>query len=125
MARYALLVDHDFCTGCHSCEVACQQEHAYPPGTNGVIVREYEYVLNGRVHIDFMPFFTEHCDLCTARMQRHERPACVKHCQAAILEFGPVQELAASLKDRPRTALFTRVPGKPAQASETGGAIPS
>ena len=44
MARYALLIDHDYCTGCHTCEVACQQEHNYPPGTNGVVVNEYEYI---------------------------------------------------------------------------------
>ena len=56
MARYALLIDHDFCTGCHTCEVACQQEHNYPVGTNGVVVTEYEYVVNGRVKIDFLPF---------------------------------------------------------------------
>ena len=27
MARYGILVDYDYCTGCHTCEVACQQEH--------------------------------------------------------------------------------------------------
>ena len=35
MARYAILIDYDYCTGCHTCEVACQQEHDYPAGTRG------------------------------------------------------------------------------------------
>ncbi|OGA24932.1 MAG: hypothetical protein A3I01_12075 [Betaproteobacteria bacterium RIFCSPLOWO2_02_FULL_65_24] len=112
MARYALLIDHDFCTGCHTCEVACQQEHQYPVGTNGVVVTEYEYVVNGRVKIDFLPFLTDHCDLCTARMQKNERPACVKHCQAACMLFGQTQDLAATMKDRPRAVLYTHVPGR-------------
>jgi Fe-S-cluster-containing dehydrogenase component len=74
MARYALLIDYDYCTGCHSCEIACQQEHDYPVGTNGVVIREYEYEANGRVRIDFLPFFTQHCDLCKGRRAR-ERDA--------------------------------------------------
>ena len=116
MARYALLIDYDYCTGCHSCEVACQQEHHYPPGTNGVIVKEYEYMVGPRVKIDFMPFLTDHCDLCTARLKNEERPACVKHCQAACMEFGLTQDLSATLKDRSRAVLYTHVPGKAQQS---------
>lgn len=112
MARYALLVDYDFCTGCHSCEVACQQEHDYPPGTNGVVVREYEYETGGRVKIDYLPFFTDHCDLCVPRLKREEPPACVRHCQAACMAFGLTQELAARMKDRSRAVLYTHMPGR-------------
>ena len=115
MARYALLIDYDFCTGCHACEVACQQEHNYAPGTNGVTVKEYEYVTNGRVKINFMPFLTDHCDLCTARLARSERPACVKHCQAACMDFGLTEDMAALMKDRSRAVLYTHVPVKQAQ----------
>ena len=24
---YGLLINYEFCTGCHSCEVSCQMEH--------------------------------------------------------------------------------------------------
>jgi Fe-S-cluster-containing dehydrogenase component len=112
MARYAIIIDYDFCTGCHSCEVACQQEHQYPVGTNGVVVKEYEYEAAGRVKIDFMPFLTDHCDFCTARLARSERPACVKHCQASCMEFGMTQDIANTMKDRTRAVLYTHVPGK-------------
>jgi Fe-S-cluster-containing dehydrogenase component len=77
-----------------------------------VKVTEYEYVVDGRVKIDYAPYFTDHCDLCTARMQRNERPACVKHCQAACMLFGPTQDLAATMKDRPRAVLYTHLPGR-------------
>ena len=113
MARYALLIDYDYCTGCHSCEVACQQEHDYPVGTNGVVVKEYEYDVNGRIRIDFMPFFTQHCDLCMTRLGRERgetQPACVKHCQSRCMEFGLTSELSATLAERPTAILFTHAP---------------
>jgi Fe-S-cluster-containing dehydrogenase component len=43
MAKYGLLINYDYCTGCHSCEVACQQEHDFPAGKNGIMVTEYLY----------------------------------------------------------------------------------
>jgi len=112
MARYAVLIDYDYCTGCHSCEVACQQEHGYPVGTNGVVVREYEYEAGGRVRIDYLPFFTQHCDLCKDRRARGELPACVKHCQSRCMEFGLTEKLGAQIAERANVALFTHSPGR-------------
>jgi anaerobic dimethyl sulfoxide reductase subunit B (iron-sulfur subunit) len=114
MARYALLIDYDYCTGCHTCEVACQQEHDYSAGTNGIVVKEYEYEANGRVRIDYLPFFTQHCDLCKARRGRNEVPACVHHCQSRCMEFGETAKLAATLAARPSATLFTHSPGRAA-----------
>jgi anaerobic dimethyl sulfoxide reductase subunit B (iron-sulfur subunit) len=107
-----MLIDYDYCTGCHSCEIACQQEHNYPVGTNGIVVREYEYEAGGRVHIDYLPFFTQHCDLCKDRRTREPMPACVKHCQAACMEFGLTKQLAAKMGDRNRVVLYTHNPGR-------------
>jgi Fe-S-cluster-containing dehydrogenase component len=112
MARYALLIDYDYCTGCHSCEVACQQEHDYPAGTNGIVVKEYEYEAAGRVRIDYLPFFTQHCDMCKTRRtrDRDEPPACVKHCQSRCMEFGLAGELAGAAAEREKAVLFTHTP---------------
>ena len=112
MANYSLLIDYDYCTGCHSCEIACQQEHGYPVGTNGIVVKEYEYEAGGRVHIDYLPFFTPHCDLCKDRRTREPTPSCVKHCQAACMEFGLTKDLAARMGDRNRLVLYTHNPGR-------------
>jgi anaerobic dimethyl sulfoxide reductase subunit B (iron-sulfur subunit) len=81
-------------------------------GTNGVTVREHEYMVGKRVKIDYLPFLTDHCDLCTARMQRQEQPACVKHCQSRCMEFGLTQDLAAKMKDRSRVVLYTHAPSR-------------
>ncbi|MBT3991853.1 MAG: 4Fe-4S binding protein [Rhodospirillaceae bacterium] len=111
MAKYGILIDYDFCTGCHTCEVACQQEHNYPVGLNGIKVTEYEYQLaNGKVKIDYMPFLTDLCDLCMSRQAEGERPSCVKHCQTACMKFGLTTDLTAEAATRPRAALHTHVP---------------
>ena len=112
MARYALLIDYDYCTGCHTCEVACQQEHDYAVGTNGIVVREYEYEAGGRVRIDYMPFFTQHCDLCKDRRSRGEQLACAKHSQSRCMEFGLTEDLAANMAGRSNVVLYTHNPGR-------------
>ena len=35
-----LLIDYEYCTGCHSCEVACREEHSFGIGTFGIKVME-------------------------------------------------------------------------------------
>lgn len=40
MAKYGLLVDYQWCTGCHSCEIACQMEHKMPVGKSGILVHD-------------------------------------------------------------------------------------
>ena len=81
MVRNGLLIDYEYCTGCHSCEVACKQEHNYPEGKWGIKVDEKIFVdpaKPDKVRIDRLPFPTEFCDLCVARTTREEQPACVK-----------------------------------------------
>ena len=40
MARYGLLIDYEYCTGCHSCEIACQVEQNIPIGKWGIKLAE-------------------------------------------------------------------------------------
>src|SRR4030042_4521764 len=30
--RHGLLIDYEYCTGCHTCEIACSQEYHWPAG---------------------------------------------------------------------------------------------
>ena len=54
--KYGLLIDYQWCTGCHSCEMACKVEHGWQAGeANGVMPVSYthlfatpNYVLNER-----------------------------------------------------------------------------
>jgi Fe-S-cluster-containing dehydrogenase component len=105
MPRKGLLIEYEYCTGCHSCEVACKQEHQYPAGKWGIKISEI--VTEGdRLRIDYLPFPTKYCDLCAARVGDGEKPACVKACQAATMWYGEINELAKVMEKKPGSVLF-------------------
>ena len=108
MPRNGLLVEYDYCTGCHACEVACKQEHNYSAGMCGIRVDEVVTVGTDKndVNVSFMPITTRFCDLCVERTKGGEVPACVKHCQAICLHYGPVTELSKAIGKTAKTAIF-------------------
>lgn len=107
MAKKALLVDYEYCSGCQACEVACKQEHDYPVGKGGIHLSQIDVVLpNGRLRTDFLPFPTAYCDGCAARVARGEQPACVKHCQAQTMYHGPIAEMADLMEEKPHSVLY-------------------
>ena len=106
MAKYGLLIDYDYCTGCHTCEIACQQEHDFPAGKNGIKVTEYAYETHTKLCIDNLPYPTDLCDLCINLHQSGELPACVKHCQSQCMRFGYLHELVKAMEERPKMVLF-------------------
>lgn len=104
MSAKGIFVDANWCTGCESCILACQQEHGYSEKEFGVKVFKL-----GPLHIndeekhfeyDFLPAFTEWCDLCEERTAKGKTPTCVQHCQAQCLDWGPVEELAKKVTSR-------------------------
>ncbi len=112
MAKYGMLIDYDYCTGCHTCEVACQQENSYPVGKNGIRVTEHEYDTGEKIKIDYMPYLTDLCNLCMHRYAEGQKPACVKHCQSACMEFGTTEDLVTKMADKSKVVLYTVAPGQ-------------
>ena len=106
--RMGLMIDYEYCTGCHTCEIACKQEHSYPVGRGGIRLTE---IITERpdltLRIDYLPFTTLYCNLCSSRTLKGESPSCVKHCQAGCMYYGSVTELAEKMEARPHAALFT------------------
>ncbi len=103
-----ILVDYEWCTGCHTCEMACKVEKNLPEGQFGVKLTQvgpYNIEEDDWVWIN-MPVFTEQCDLCEKRVAKGKAPTCVKHCQAAVMKYGEVDELVKSLADKPKQVLF-------------------
>lgn len=109
MPENALLVDYEYCTGCHACEVACKQEHRIPAGkAGGVIVNEFIHEFpNGKMHITYFPFFTKLCFFCAPRVKKGLLPSCVKHCMANCLKYGPLEDLSKELPQRRKAVLWT------------------
>ena len=108
MARNGLLIDYEFCTGCHSCEMACQMYHELPPERFGIKVVEVGPwpIADGAWQYSYMAIPTDECDLCEARVASGKLPTCVKHCQAAVMKYGPVEELSKELERKPKQVLF-------------------
>ena len=107
MAKKGLLINYDYCTGCHTCEVACKQEHGYPADRWGIMVKDCTRETVDKVQVDFLPFPTDLCDLCAKRIKAGEKDtACVKHCPAACMYYGPIAELAKRMEKKSKTVLF-------------------
>ena len=108
MATNGMLIDYYYCTGCHSCEVACQQENGYDAGQFGITVTEH--ILQGKkgLMIDYVPFLTDLCNFCLPRVKQGKKPACVKHCLTKCMEFGTIDDIANEAKKRSKALLYVK-----------------
>lgn len=107
-----LLINYEYCTGCHSCEVACKKEHDLAKGEFGIKLAEtgpYKYTSGskaGKWEWSWTPVLTKACDGCVDRVSKGKMPACVQHCQAWCMEYGEVCELACKMDGKTRSSLF-------------------
>ncbi|WP_165062346.1 MULTISPECIES: 4Fe-4S dicluster domain-containing protein [unclassified Adlercreutzia] len=103
--EYGLLIHFEWCTGCHACEVACRNEHDFPIGKYGIKLTEqgpWQYGKNDW-EWDYVPITTNLCDMCKDRIDAGEKPACVHHCMAEVMDFGTKEEIlkkSAELKGK-------------------------
>ena len=106
--RKLIAVDYEFCTGCHTCEIACQQEHGLEPEQFGIKLTQIgPYQITDRTwQYEFVPVPTDRCDRCASRQREGKDPSCVHHCQAGCLYYGTLEELSAKI-DKRKVAMFT------------------
>ncbi|MBP2652764.1 MAG: putative oxidoreductase iron-sulfur subunit [Firmicutes bacterium] len=109
-ARYGLLIDYEYCTNCHTCEVACKKELGLKPGEYGIKVLEDGPRQNpsGKWEWSYLPVPTSLCNLCEKRVAEGRKPTCVHHCQSGIMYYGPVEELAKKLAEKPKMVLYSK-----------------
>ena len=103
--KYGFLIDYEFCTGCHSCEISCKQEHNRLAGESGIKVIEIDPRQTGGKSYYF-PFITDKCNLCGKRIAKGLKPACIHNCWTGVMIFGLVKELAVDLDTKPRRVLW-------------------
>ena len=114
MATYGLMIDNEYCTGCHSCEVACKKRLGLPEGEFGIRLTEtgpWEYAGKSgedRWEWSWVPVLTKACDLCADRTDAGKMPMCVQHCQAWCMYYGEADELVRKMDGETRWALYTR-----------------
>lgn len=108
MANYGLLIDAQWCSGCHSCEIACQMEHGLPVGETGIkVVKIGPWPIGDEAEenwqFSYLPIPTKQCDTCAMRRGMGKVPTCVQHCQSRCIEFGPVAELSERMDEKQKT----------------------
>lgn len=108
MALYGLLVDYNYCSGCRTCEMACQQEHGYDPSRQGLTLTTIgpTPLPGGKWQLDNLPLHTPYCNHCASRIAKGKQPACVHHCQAGCITFGEVGNLVKEMT-REKMVLYT------------------
>jgi Fe-S-cluster-containing dehydrogenase component len=110
----AILVNYDYCTGCHSCEVACKKVLGLDKGEYGIKLSEtgpYKYSSGeqeGKWEWTWLPVITKACDMCEERVNKGKMPMCVQHCQAWCMYYGEAEELVKKMDGQTRSALYVR-----------------
>ena len=107
-----MLVNYDFCTGCHSCEVACKKELGLQKGEYGIKISEIGPYRSsaenggGEWEWTFYPMLTKSCDLCEGRVAKGKLPMCIQHCQAWCMAYGELDDLTKKIDGKGRYALL-------------------
>jgi len=112
-----ILINYDYCTGCHSCEVACKKYLDLPEGEFGIKVTEvgpFSYSGDngtGKDHWEwcYMPVLTKACTMCEDRVAKNKMPMCVQHCQAWCMYYDETEELVKKMDGKTRWALLTTI----------------
>ena len=109
-----ILVNYEFCTGCHSCEVACKKYLGLREGEYGIKVLElgpYTYSKepkgNKKWEWTWIPALTKMCDLCAERTEKGKMPMCVQHCQAWCMAYGELNDLIKNVDEKSRYMILT------------------
>lgn len=108
MSKFGILIDYEYCTGCHSCEFACRQENNLPLGQWGIKVFQIGpwKINNNKWQYGYIAVPTDQCTYCGKRLAQGKIPSCVQHCQASVLQFGTIEELSKLLKQKSKQILF-------------------
>ncbi len=106
--RDALLINFEYCTGCHTCEVACQKYHDLAPDQFGIKISQIgpDQIAERKWQYEFVPIPTDRCDRCVDRTAKGKPPMCVQHCQAGCIQLGPVAQMASAI-DSDKYVLFS------------------
>lgn len=75
----SVLLDRELCIGCKACILACPF---------------------GMIRLSDDEKVVHKCDLCIARLERGQEPACVWSCPTGALQFKPLDEIAEEASKR-------------------------
>ena len=109
---YGMFIDYEFCSGCHTCEVACQKELGLRPDEFGIECKVIgPHQLSAKYwQMDNLPVPTDLCNACATRLEKGKLASCVQHCQADCMRVGDIVEMA-KLATGKHQVVFTLMAG--------------
>lgn len=111
MSDYAMLVNYGYCTGCHSCEIACRNEKDLPLDEWGIkVLEEGPEMIQGGWEWNYIAVPSRACDLCVERIAEGLKPSCELHCLAHVIEVIPLQEASEKLAGYPEGKVSVYIP---------------
>lgn len=92
--KRVMFIDYNYCSGCHSCEVACQQVHGLEPSQFGIELVQIGPDQTGphTWQLDNLPVPTDRCDRCSERQEQGKRPLCEQTCQSDVIRVCTLDE---------------------------------
>lgn len=107
--KQGLLVDYEWCTGCHSCEVACQVKNGLPPEKFGIKLVQIGpwQISEDKWQYSYLPLLSEECNLCGDRVAEGKQPSCVQHCQAHCLHLVSSEEAQQAIESGSKKLFMT------------------
>lgn len=109
MSKKGLLINYQWCTGCHACEIATKNALHLPIGKWGIKLLEHGpwEVTPGKFEWDYIPIPTQLCGADPNVNVDEVMHQAVKHCNALCMEYGPLEEMAKKAAEMgPRVAIF-------------------
>ena len=111
-----ILINYEYCTGCHSCEVACRNELGLTHGEFGIKLTEvgpFEYTtpINADTKYEWVynPTITKACNMCADRVAMGKMPSCVQACQAWCMYYGDLEDLIKKMDGQTRWSLYSAI----------------
>jgi Fe-S-cluster-containing dehydrogenase component len=73
------------------------------------VLETIQQLPSDKTYLAFIPVPTHLCTLCAYRTRNGLAPACVKHCMAQCMKYGPLDVLAKEMAQKAKTVLWSPV----------------
>lgn len=109
-----MLVDYDYCTGCHSCEVSCKERFDMAEDEWGIKLADNGHGVTARPtgNGTTCPSPPRNATCAPTGLPPGKKALCEQHCQALVITVGPLDELAKKMTKK-KMVLFNHTNDEP------------
>jgi hypothetical protein len=105
--EFGLLIDCEYGTGCHTCQVACAQEYGWPAGMGGIRVNEIVQQLPERKSLPDLPALSDRALHPVPAPHQERTPAGLRPAlHGGCMQYGRIEDLAREMTKKPGMVLW-------------------